>query len=248
MIDGSAIDKIDALARGAAKPSIEEFHGIKYSDADWIPICPPMPETMNLNTLSGFVDFCKNERGTTKGVAFHGTAVVLSHTQVCFVGKLDDTYQTRKYYARASFTPEVYGPGFPFGQFLSIEEFLIAAQSRILHDEALRSVLAVVGNIQDGHVKTLEDDGVTQVVAAKTGVARLSNMKIENPVTLRPYRTFREIDQPASPFILRFRPGGAESLPTVALFEADGGSWKIEAIDGIAGYLRKNAEGLTVLA
>lgn len=248
MIDGSVIERVKELAEKAAEPRVREFHGIEHSLSKWEPVRPPQPEALRLNTLSGFVDFCKHERGSAKGTAFQATAVVLDHTRVALMGKLDDTYQSRKTYAVSSFTAEVYGPGFPFGQFMSIEDFLIAAQSRILHDEALRNVLAVVGNIQDGHVKTLEDDGVTQVVEAKTGITRRSHIKIENPVALRPYRTFREIEQPASPFILRFRPGGAETLPTVALFEADGGSWKIAAIDGIAGYLRKNAEGLVVLA
>ena len=58
-------------------------------------------------------------------------------------------------------------------------------------------------------------------------------------VRLSPYRTFREIEQPESQFLLRIRTddrGNAE----VALFEADGGVWRNEARLRIAEYLKEH--------
>ena len=46
---------------------------------------------------------------------------------------------------------------------------------------------------------------------------------------LRPYRTFKEIDQPESQFLLRLNENG-----NIGLFEADGGMWKLEAKKSIA--------------
>jgi hypothetical protein len=60
--------------------------------------------------------------------------------------------------------------------------------------------------------------------------------EVKNPVMLQPYRTFREVGQPQSEFLVRLQSG--EKLPTVAVFEADGGSWQVEAIQKIVRFLR----------
>lgn len=55
---------------------------------------------------------------------------------------------------------------------------------------------------------------------------------------LRPYRTFREVEQPASRFVLRLQSGQGDGMPKAALFEADGGAWRLTAIEAIARWLR----------
>jgi hypothetical protein len=67
-------------------------------------------------------------------------------------------------------------------------------------------------------------------------------------VKLAPYRTFREIAQPASLFVLRLQTSRHGDKPECALFEADGGQWKLEAIQALATYLRTALPGLAVLA
>ena len=59
-------------------------------------------------------------------------------------------------------------------------------------------------------------------------------MVVPNPVLLKPYRTFIEVQQPESAFIFRMQDG-----PRAALFEADGGAWRIEAMENIRAYLAK---------
>lgn len=54
-----------------------------------------------------------------------------------------------------------------------------------------------------------------------------------NPIALRPYRTFNEVEQPESEFIFRLHEG-----MTVGLFEGDGGQWRNEAIWNIAEFLK----------
>jgi len=87
------------------------------------------------------------------------------------------------------------------------------------------------------HEPRLTSPGVSQSVTARAGLARVAEVPVTNPVTLRPYRTFAEVEQPASPFILRLKRKDGE-MPQCALFEADGGKWKIEAIQNIARALR----------
>ena len=80
----------------------------------------------------------------------------------------------------------------------------------------------------------------------KSGVASLAKATAPNPVTLRPYRTFTEVAQPSSQFVLRINKDAE-----LALFEADGGKWKLEAIKNIADYLKTGLEdqdNITILA
>ena len=59
---------------------------------------------------------------------------------------------------------------------------------------------------------------------------------VPNPCRLRPIRTFTEVEQPASLFVFRLEQGSNETV-TGALFEADGGAWKLEAMSNIKRYL-----------
>lgn len=79
----------------------------------------------------------------------------------------------------------------------------------------------------------IEDNGVYQVATVKNGVASLAKGKVPNPVDLRPYRTFNEVEQPASKFVFRI-----DKNAQMALFEADGKRWAQEAVGNIAAYLK----------
>ena len=100
-------------------------------------------------------------------------------------------------------------------------------------------ILAFIASIKEVSDRTSADDGISQAVTAKTGVALVAEVKVPNPVTLRPYRTFLEVDQPAISCVFRLRQG-----PMLSLHEADGGLWRLEAIQSIKTYLEKAMEGL----
>ena len=79
------------------------------------------------------------------------------------------------------------------------------------------------------------DNGVTQTVEARQGVALNAVVEIKPRVMLRPFRTFLEVEQPESEFLLRVEPDEG-----IGFFEADGGIWKLEAKKNIADYFLKN--------
>lgn len=81
------------------------------------------------------------------------------------------------------------------------------------------------------------DDGVTQKATIKTGIASKGDAIIPNPVALKPYRTFTEVDQPESAFVFRMREGRAGGIEC-AIYEADGGAWEREAMESIKAYLK----------
>src|SRR5690606_26037278 len=105
-------------------------------------------------------------------------------------------------------------------------------QSAFVKNDDRDVILKVVGNVKEEDVKTYGDDGVSQSVTAKVGVATVGQVEVPNPVSLKPYRTFAEVEQPESEFIFRMKNG-----PRCSLFEADGGAWKLQAISNIKSYL-----------
>ena len=58
---------------------------------------------------------------------------------------------------------------------------------------------------------------------------------------LTPLRTFYEVEQPTSPFVLRFNED-AEA----ALFEGDGGAWQLRAVENIKNWLTAQLIGCNV--
>lgn len=123
------------------------------------------------------------------------------------------------------------------GKFHAIEDFLIGLQTRFVDSDDRPRLMALLGNVKHESVKTAVDDGVTQIVQARAGVALVSEVAVPNPVLLAPYRTFRDIVQPTSLFVVRVKAGHVGSLPEAGLFEADGGAWRLQAVARIRDWL-----------
>ena len=130
-------------------------------------------------------------------------------------------------------------PAIPFGQFIENEKMVISLQSSYVNDPEtdIAAVLKFAGSVSAGSIREYGDDGVTQKATVRQGVASKAEAIVPSPCTLRPYRTFPEVEQPSSRFIFRMREGRGETVES-ALFEADGGAWKNEAMKNISIYLR----------
>lgn len=130
---------------------------------------------------------------------------------------------------------------FPFGRYLDHEQFMVHAQALLCDDGDRADLLRYVGNLTTARIQTSTDDGISQTVVVETGV-RKADVELPNPVELAPYRTFSEINQPPSPFVVRVKQSKEGLMPEIALFEADGGLWKIDAITEIKRYLKAKLE------
>ena len=73
-----------------------------------------------------------------------------------------------------------------------------------------------------------------QEVEARQGISLKALVQIKPRVALRPYRTFLEVEQPESEFLLR-----VDAEEGVGLFEADGGMWVQTAKRRIAAYFEE---------
>lgn len=89
--------------------------------------------------------------------------------------------------------------------------------------------------ISRGTTANYDDDGVSQKTTIKSGIANKTDVIVPNPVKLRPYRTFAEIEQPQSSYVFRIQDG--DHGPSFKLVEADGGLWKNATMKKIKDYL-----------
>lgn len=124
-------------------------------------------------------------------------------------------------------------PGFREG-FREPEQAIIELRSKFAPDEGVDYLLDLLSRINKENGVTTRDNGVSQEVEARAGISLKQMVQVKPRVTLCPYRTFLEVNQPESEFILRLDEDG-----NVGLFEADGGMWKMEAKLRISAYFEE---------
>lgn len=115
---------------------------------------------------------------------------------------------------------------------MSQEHAVIELQSLYAVTDDRDYLLALLSRIDVNQGVSSVDNGISQEVSVRTGAVLKEQQTVQPIVHLQPYRTFLEVEQPASDFLLRL---DKEGRP--ALYEADGGAWKLEAKRNIAAYL-----------
>ena len=236
--------------QAAVKTEIQkDAAGREYSTRPVHLFIPPdkkhaQPTTLMVAMLTGFVDYVKNRASeiTPDKCMIH----VESHARVSLVSNLYGDFKQRDAFITAAFE-DLFGKSFSFGQFYDHESFIVGLQTLFLDTPERAQVLTVIGTIKEEAVMQHSDDGITQTVTAKAGIALVKEVSVPNPVELRPFRSFREIEQPSSLFVLRAR-GKQGEMPQCALFEADGGHWKLDAIQAIRQYLEAQQLDVPIIA
>lgn len=210
------------------KYSLQELNPRKYA-----PI-------LELQTLKSLVDYLKSDNDFISDRKL--VVVVDSFQKVSVYDQVD--FENGKRPQLVSVKATV--PVIPFSNWRDQEEFNIMLQSMFINDADRNLVLDFASHLKIEKGADAQDNGITQTVTVRDGVASLAQAKTPNPVTLRPYRTFNEVEQPASQFVFR-----VNKLANLALFEADGGKWKLDAVENIASYLTKELASnkkITILA
>jgi len=209
---------------GLGNTKVLEVNGQEYASGDLRLIEEPTPKPLVVRNLTGVVEYLTQDFDKQSHVLVH----VVSPTQVSVMSPYNRNFNRNTLIVAQALLPDI-----SFGRFLDAENFNILLQSCFVDNPDRATILKVVGNIKEEQVQTVGDTGITQQVVAKTGVATVENVVVPNPVGLRPFRTFVEIEQPESAFVFRMKSG-----PTAALFEADGGAWKLTALARIKTYLQ----------
>lgn len=184
--------------------------------------------TLTINSLTGLINYLKSKfdevsEADQEEILLH----IESPTSVIAYSKLN-TDRRRESLVEAKMQMDK----FHYGKFMDSEQFIINIQSLFQRENDAEAVLKCASGIRIEGGGDLTDNGVSQQVSVKQGAATVAKAQVPSPATLRPYRTFLEIEQPTGQFIFRINKDGE-----CALFEADGGIWKNHAIDSIKEYL-----------
>lgn len=227
-----AIEKIVSLSA----PVTFEVDGYTYASKRLERIEAPEDLPAPLE-LSGLDSICKLIRTEMEKIGTTIMIRVVSHdrvevftTYLCTCRSSYSRYQL--YSARADV------PGFRTG-YRDREQALIELRSLFLQGDGTEYLLGLLSRMSDQSKVDTIDNGVTQTVETVQGVALKSSESVKPRVVLAPFRTFLEVEQPESEFLLRVRDDGA-----VGLFEADGGVWKLEAKQSILEYFHRNLSQL----
>jgi len=228
-------------------PTVVTMGDKQFSDESFSEIKPapyPLHGHFDVTTLAALRDLITANVEGISGAAGQVPLVhIVNHQKVHLLTGISDEHGRRRTFAVA--TPPQY-QGFTFGQWYGLEAFRIGIQAHFAQTTDREYLLSIASKVTDGEVATSEDDGVSQQVELKAGLSLKATEKLRARVTLAPFRTFAEVDQPQSEFI--FRAQKTDKGAQLALFEADGGKWKVTAVQNIAFTLKDLGITLPIIA
>ena len=223
-------DAIDRIVELATPFTLETRGGHQFCSANLREVRPevPSPVRYSVDTLEALVKLIR-----TEGV----DQAPLLYVRVDSARRVvvDSTYTGRDYaiYSRLPLYEAVSDvPGITVNQEMSQELAIVELQSLYAVTPDRDYLLALLSRIDVNQGVSTVDNGVSQEVSVRTGAVLKEQQTVQPIVHLQPYRTFLEVEQPASNFLLRLSKSGYP-----ALHEADGGAWKLEAKRNIAAYL-----------
>lgn len=202
-----------------------EFHGDVYSDRELHRIAPYVarPSGIEVNGLDSVVKLVRSELNLLKNpplfIRVEGPRRVSVFSALDSDMKRDDLYRA-----------VCDAPDFRAG-WREQEAAIIELRSAFVPNEGTDYLLDLLSRICKEDSVSSEDNGVSQIVSARQGISLKNYERLKTRIPLVPYRTFTEVEQPESEFILRLDENGR-----VGLIEADGGKWKMTAKERICSY------------
>lgn len=213
------------------KPIVQEIEGRTFcitSEGNYAEIRPTIdhPDTLPLHSLDALVKLIK-----TEAVAICKTLYITipDHMTVdCFAQPNADERFFRQFFYQAKATDV---PGWEARTQFSFDEAMIALRTRFQKTVDTDYTLKLLSEITTGAKVTFNDNGVATTVVTQKGIALQGNETIRPIVSLKPYRTFQEVEQPVSEFLIRINDRG------INFIEADGGMWKLNARENVKAFL-----------
>lgn len=223
------IEKIAAMAA----PTTYSIGGENFSSERLYRIDPKKdkPEPITVNGLDSVCKLVRDEAGKVGRKLF---VQIKNYREVSVFSTYDEEYERFYLYNCTADTPAV-----TMGRFMQYENAIIELRSLYIPNAGTDYLLGLLGSISNESKVVSSDNGVTQKVEAKSGIALSSMVEVKPRVKLQPFRTFIEVEQPESEFLLRIDQNGC-----IGLFPADGGVWKLEATRNVAEYFEKALEDL----
>jgi hypothetical protein len=234
---------VKAIAEQVREPGVLEVNGkgVLMAPTDWkelVPAMPPLCDAVEVSTLSGVRDFVKENRDA---LMLNKCILTVAPCGLSLLGPMDAATRRRETFLVAN----AKGSAFSFGAWHGMEQFIIAMQTMFVKSDERDAFLTFVSSVTMEGIRSSDDDGFSQEVTTKRGIHIKDRAKMPSPIRLAPYRAFREVEQVVSDFVVRVREG--REGPEFALFEADGGTWQVEAVKRVAAWLRENVAEVAVI-
>lgn len=187
------------------------------------------PSMLRCKSLRGLVDFLYENHDNF--LPENITIMVLDHNTVVALDRVTGAKVERTAIIQAD---TVDYRSMEFNRDLSQEEAIIQLQTRCVRTDVVDMLIYALSGLSYIENVKSSDDGVKNDINM-TSQMQYNNGKPDSIVSIRPYRTFPEVEQPESQFLVRI--GHQGTTPTVQLVETDGGMWKIQALKNIKAYL-----------
>lgn len=249
-LTGEALDGLVDLAREAeglkkdAAAGTRDIHGETYVATEWKKVekPEPMPGVLELNTLQSLVDYIRDQPDVASHSGRKAFVLIQGPKAVSYGFGAGGPYNRRAWVAQAkAITPEL-----NFGREMGVEEFLVTLRTHFTLTDGVKTLVEHFSHIDAQNSVRLTDDGLSQAITVNQGVRGKAEVRIPNPCPLQPLRTFSEVTQPETPFLIRLSGGGMGTLPTVKLIEADLGQWRLAAIRNVKTFLADALPGVAV--
>lgn len=131
---------------------------------------------------------------------------------------------------------------FDFDSWMPVDKFRINILTKFIPTTDSEKLITYLSKITSKTEIKLDDDGITTNITVSDGVsgATMDNKTFSSILTMRPRRAFCEIQQPSAQYLLRLQKKGEEV--SVALFDMNDESWKLEACNAIRNYIVEHSQ------
>lgn len=188
------------------------------------------PEILDLHSLDALVKLVQTEAVKMTDDSPLYITIPDHMTVRCFGQPQPDARCFRQVYYEAKATDV---PGWGEKVQMGFEEAQIALRTRFQETTDALYAMKLLSDISCGAKVVYNDNGIATTVTTQKGVALQTNEQIRPLVKLKPYRTFQEVEQPESIFLLRLNERG------ISFTEADGGMWKLTARETVKTFLEE---------
>ncbi len=186
------------------------------------------PGTLTLHSLDALVKLVQTEASSVDAPLY---ITIPNHLTVNCFGQPDpDIQYHRQFYYEAKATDV---PGWDAKVQMGFEEAQIALRTRFQETNDTQYALRLLSDITIGAQITRNNNGIATTVVTKKGIDLQTNEVIRPIITLKPYRTFQEVEQPESIFLIRI------NEREISFTEADGGMWKLKARQTVKAFLEE---------
>ena len=199
-------DAIDRIVELAKPFTLETRGGHQFCSANLREVKPEveLPERYSVDTLEALVKLIR-----TEGIDHLPRLYVRVDSARRVM--VDTTYTHREYaeFRRLPLYEAVSDvPSISVNQSISQEKAIVELQSLYAVTDDRDYLLSLLSRIDVNQGVSSMDNGISQEVSVRTGAVLKEQQIVQPIVHLQPYRTFLEVEQPASDFLLRLDKDG----------------------------------------